>query len=491
VPTASGRCTEKRPPLDWPGSPTARTESDESHAYRAALERLYRRRRFGLRPGLEVIHALLDELGQPERKWKAIHVTGSKGKGSVAAMAASVLSAALGPTGLYTSPHLQSYRERIQLDGRPILVPDLLAGLERVEGAAERVHRRLPELHEPTFFEVTTAVAFDYFARSKVAAAVIEVGIGGRWDATNVLDSPVGVISTVELEHTEILGPTLGHIAREKAGILRTGMRGVLGEQKADAVEEVTREANALGVPLWRLGRDIHVSDRKLGPRGQTFTVRTPHGERRGIRIPLAGPVQATNAGLAVAAAELYLESVGGEVGDVALRRALRGVRWRGRLEALPGRPRIFADVAHTPESARAVSAGLAELFPMAEPSENALLFGCVRGKAAREILEALRELATTLILVPVRSERSEDPRNLLPAARGRFPRTVLAPNFAEGLRLLRASVAPEGYGLVTGSDYLVGELLNVVEGADPDEPDLSDPMLTAPGVVAPAERRS
>ncbi|MCI4345731.1 MAG: bifunctional folylpolyglutamate synthase/dihydrofolate synthase [Thermoplasmata archaeon] len=463
--------------------------NDPSEPYRAALERLYRRRRFGLRPGLEVIRALLAELGDPQKAWKAIHVTGSKGKGSVAAMAAAILSASVGPTGLYTSPHLQSYRERIRVDGTEIAVPALLEGLERVESAAERVQLHHPELHEPTFFEVTTAVAFDHFARAGVAAAVIEVGIGGRWDATNVLDAPVGVVSTIELEHAEILGPTLTHIAREKAGIFHRGMRGVLGEQKPEPAEVVAREASALGVPLWRLGREIVVSDRVLGPKSQTFTVRTPRGERTKLALPLQGPVQASNAALAVASAELFLESVGKQITDAGLRRALRGVRWRGRLEALPGRPRIYADVAHTPESVRAVRTGLAELLPMSDPEENALLFGCVRGKAAGAMLETLREVASTLILVPVRSERSEDPKVLLLEARGRFPRTAIAPGFSEGLRLLRAAIGPEGFGLVVGSDYLVGELLNAVEGADPNEPDLSDPLLAAPGVERSPER--
>ncbi|MCI4363230.1 MAG: bifunctional folylpolyglutamate synthase/dihydrofolate synthase [Thermoplasmata archaeon] len=463
--------------------------SGTTDAYRAALERLYHRRRFGLRPGLEVIRALLAELGEPQRKWKAIHVTGSKGKGSVAAMAASILSVSAGPTGLYTSPHLQSYRERIQVDGTPIDVPTLLQGLERVESAAERVRLGYPELHEPTFFEVTTAVAFDHFARAGVAAAVVEVGIGGRWDATNVLEAPVGVVSSIELEHTDILGPTLTHIAHEKAGIFHPGMRGVLGEQKPGPAEAVAREASALGVPIWRLGREIMVSERELGPRSQTFNVRTPRGERTGVRIPLYGPVQASNAALAIAAAELFLEALGKRIPDAELRRALRGVRWRGRLEALPGRPRLFADVAHTPESVRAVCTALGELLPMMDPTENALLFGCVRGKAAGAMLETLREVASTLILVPVRSERSEDPKALLHEARGRFSRTVLAPTFSEGLRLLRASVAPQGLGLVVGSDYLVGELLNEVEGADPNEPDLSDPLLAPPGVGNPPER--
>jgi dihydrofolate synthase / folylpolyglutamate synthase len=452
-------------------------------AYRAALERLYQRRRFGLRPGLEVIRALLEELGHPERSWKAIHVTGSKGKGSVASMAAALLSKSFGPTGLYTSPHLQSYRERIRIDGEPIPVDQVLAGLERVEAAEAVLARARPELHRPTFFETTTALAFDYFARRRVAAAVVEVGIGGRWDATNVLGAPVAVITSVELEHTEILGSTLEAIAREKSGILHPGGRGILGERKAEPLATVEAEARRIGVPLWRLGRELDVRDRTLTPKGQEFSVVTPRGTRPRVRLPLEGPVQASNAALAVGAAELFLESVGEKLTDAAVRRALGSLRWRGRLERVPGRPALYLDVAHTPESVRAAAAGIAERLPLLDPAENAVLFGCVQGKAAPAMLETLRSLAEVLILVPVRSERTRSPKELRLDAAGRFPRTVLAGGVAEGLPLLRAAVGPGGFGLVIGSDYLVGEVLDRLEGHSSGEPDLSDPMLAAPGV--------
>ena len=204
-------------------------------AYRRTLERLFERRRFGLRPGLEVERALLRALGEPARRFPAVHVTGSKGKGSVATMAAAILTAHGLRTGLFTSPHLASYRERIRLDGREISAAEVVTGLERVEQAGERLMRSRTIDREPTFFEATTALAFDWFARQGVDAAVVEVGIGGRLDATNVLDSRVGVLTTVELEHTDLLGPTLEAIATEKAGILHRGLAGVLGELPADA----------------------------------------------------------------------------------------------------------------------------------------------------------------------------------------------------------------------------------------------------------------
>lgn len=455
-------------------------------AYAGALERLYQRRRFGLRPGLEVIGALLESLGHPEQRFRAIHITGSKGKGSVACMAAAILTESLGPTGLYTSPHLQSYRERIRIDGEPISVGEVLAGLERVEGAERALAKSHPELHAPTFFEATTALAFDHFARRKVAYAVIEVGIGGRWDATNVLGAPVAVVTSVELEHTEILGGTLEAIAREKAGILHPGARGVLGERKNEPVAVIEAEASRRGVPLWRLGSELTAVDRTLRPKGQEFTVRTPRGVRPRLRLPLEGPVQASNAALAVGASELFLDGLGRTLTDAHLRTALASVRWRGRLERIAGRPPLYLDVAHTPESVRAAAAGIAERLPLLDPAENAVLFGCVQGKAAGAMLETLSHLAEALILVPVRSERSRPTKELRVEAAGRFPRTVLAGSVADALPLLRAAVGPGGFGLVIGSDYLVGEVLDRLEGRSSGEPDLSDPMLAAPGAAAP-----
>ncbi len=467
----------RRPPASTSGA-TA------SAAYRSTLERLFERRRFGMRPGLEVIRALLDELGHPERKYPAVHVTGSKGKGSVAVMVAAILTAHGIPTGLFTSPHLVRYSERIRLDGREIDPAAVVDGVGRVEAAADRLEREGRIARAPTFFEVTTALAFDWFARRGASAAVVEVGIGGRLDSTNVLDSRVGVISTVELEHTDILGPTLDAIAREKAGILATGMVGVVGRLPPEAADTVRREADGRGVPLWWLGREVGYDDRKLSPRGQTLTVRFPGTTIEKVRLPLLGGFQAENAALAVAATARFLEATGRVPDPARLRRGLARVRWPGRLERVASDPDMFYDVAHTPGSARALAQGVAEIAPLAVPEESAVVFGCLRGKDVAGILDALEPVAKTLVLVPVRSDRSLPPADLRVAAFGRFPRIVLAPTAAEGVRLARAATGPDGLTIVTGSDYLVGELLR---GDAPDDGvDLSDPGIGPPPPRAP-----
>ncbi len=334
--------------------------------YRTTLDRLFRRRRFGMRPGLEVIRALLDELGNPERSFPAIHITGSKGKGSVAAMAQAMLSAQGVPVGLFTSPHLVSYRERIRVDGRMIPPKAVAEGVRRIDRVGEELERSGRIDRAPTFFEVTTALAFDWFRAQRVRAAVVEVGIGGRLDATNVLDARVGVVTTIELEHTDVLGPTVGAIAREKSGIFHAGMTGIVGELVPEAAAVVESEARRLGVPLWHLAKEVAVEDRALEESGQTFAVRTPVAFRSGLALPLLGRFQPPNAALAVAAVDRLAASIDLPLDEEKLRSGLRTVRWPGRLERVGRRPEVYFDVAHTPESARAVAQSLAEVAPLA-----------------------------------------------------------------------------------------------------------------------------
>lgn len=455
-------------------------------AYRESLAHLYQLRRFGAQPGLEVMQGLLEALDHPERRFPTVHVAGSKGKGSVSALTAGILTAAGLRTGLFTSPHLQSYRERIQIDREPIDPGAVIHGIDRLRALAVSLagSGRIPR--PPTFFEVTTALAFEWFAHEHVDAAVIEVGLGGRLDATNVLGAKVGVITTIEFEHTEVLGPTLTHIAHEKAGIMHPGMRLVLGETKEEPVREIARVAGIQGVPIWRLDRELRLSNRVLSAHGQKLDIATPHRELTAVDVPLLGNFQARNVTLAVAASDLFVQTIDRSLSEEEIRKGLHSIVWRGRLELAASRPPLFLDVAHTPESARAVAQSLVELFPFSEPEANGLLFGCLQGKRFEEMFESLSLLARTIVLTPIHSDRSADVEELRRAARPRFPRVVAAPSAKAGLGLARAATRAEGYTIALGSDYLVGELLNALEGTPADEPDLSDPAMRGPGQEVP-----
>jgi dihydrofolate synthase/folylpolyglutamate synthase len=309
----------------------------------------------------------------------------------------------------------------------------------------------------------------------------VEVGLGGRLDSTNVLNAPVGVITTIELEHTDVLGPTISDVAAEKAGILHAGMRGIVGVVPPEALAVIEKHARSTGVPLWHLDREIRVGPRTLSPSGQRFSVTIPGRALDRVDLPLLGRFQASNAALAVASADAFLSAVSTSVDDKHFLRALKGTRWRGRLERVAKRPDLYLDVAHTPESAHAVAESLAEISPFEDPSENVLLFGCLQGKRTEEILDRLSPLARTVVLVPVASDRALGLGDLRLAALGRFPRIVQAPTVADGLKLARAATSPNGFTLAAGSDYLVGELLNTLEGTSPDQPDLADPVSAPP----------
>lgn len=461
----------------------------EPSEYREALAHLFRLRRFGARPGLEVMQALLEALGDPQQEFRTIHVAGSKGKGSVAAIAASLLGATGRPVGLYTSPHLVSYRERARIGSETIPAEAVVDGLRRIADEESRL-RRLGRIdREPTFFEQTTALAFLWFAQRGIADAVVEVGIGGRLDATNVLRSDVGVITSIELEHTEVLGSTREAIAREKAGILRGGMDAVIGPLPHDAAHAV-----AATVPpttrLWWAGSDLGVPSRTPESRGQRLDLQTPLGRRRGLRLPLIGAHQASNAAVALAAVERYLQRRGESLTEAAARRGLANVRWRARLERISRRPEFYLDVAHTPDSVEAARTAIAELSPLLDPAGSVVVFGCLADKRVEEMLERLNLLASTCIVVPLRSSRSADPGEIARLARGRFARVVQAPDAATAYALARSAVREPGLGLVLGSDYLAGELLRHLEGSAADEPDLSDPGVEPMGAPSsPAVR--
>jgi dihydrofolate synthase / folylpolyglutamate synthase len=460
--------------------PKARTKAPaEAAAYRTTLTSLFARRRFGIRPGLEVIAALEAGLGHPERAFPSLHITGSKGKGSTAALAEAVLRGHGLRTGLFTSPHLASYRDRIQVDRTPIPRAEVIDGVARIDALAHRLLDAGTIDRAPTFFEVTTALGMDWFARAHVDVGVIEVGMGGRLDSTNVLDARVGVLTTVELEHTELLGATVEAIAREKAGILKPGMTGVLGELPRGARAVVEAEASRAGVPLWHLGREVAVEDRTLSEDGQSFALRLPSRRIEGVTIPMFGAFQSTNAALAVAAVARWLPSVGRSLSDEATRAGLASAHWPGRLDRVARRPDLFYDVAHTPESARRVAMSLAEIAPLSDPAENAIVFGSLRGKKVEQILDAFAPMAQTLVVVPVRSDRAIPVGDLRAAAAGRFRRVVVAPNPEAGVKIARVSTGPDGFTLVVGSDYLIGELLR--PAGVTDEPDLSDPGVGGP----------
>lgn len=401
--------------------------------------------KFGIHLGLERIGACLRALGDPHRAWPGLHVGGTNGKGSTSLLLSSVLSAAGYRTGLYTSPPLECFGERIRVDGS--LLPDeAVADLYEAVLGAGREH---PEAGGLSQFEVITAMAFLHFARVPVDAAVVEVGLGGRLDATNVIVPEVAVVTNVGLEHAEHLGPTPEAIAGEKGGIVKPGVPLVTGAE-GEALEVLREAAASGGCDLRVRGLDFHVS---LGAGGLEY--RGPRWRLPGLELGLLGGFQRDNLALALAALEV-LEERGWRLPEHALRRAVREARWPGRLEVLGSGPRVVLDGAHNPHASRVLARSLREDFSY---ERLWLVLGILGDKDARSILADLLPLAQRVVATRSASARARDPEEIGRLARQLQVGELLAlPTVAAALDWALERAAPGDLVCVTGSLTTVGE---------------------------------
>jgi dihydrofolate synthase/folylpolyglutamate synthase len=402
---------------------------DRPHAYLDALQPL------AMRFGLERVQRALDALGHPERSYAILHVGGTNGKGSTCAMAAAGLRAAGHRVGLYTSPHLQEFNERIQVDGSPIADRDLASGIETVRAACPW-HEAGGEADRLTYFEFATLVGLVHFARSGVDVAVVEVGLGGRFDATNAVVPRIAAIARIGLDHTQLLGDTLESIAREKAGIFKRGVPAVVhGRQPPEAMAVLRSEAARRGAP---------------------FHVASDHWDGS---VALRGPHQQGNAGLAAAALRL-LAGTGVAVGEEEIVRGIATARWPGRLEEVGG---VLLDGAHNPDGAAALAAALPALYP-GRPVE--LVFGVLSDKDVRGILEALRPAVRRFHMVAPASARARAADAVRDLARSLGADAEAHTGTADALACARRAAGESGVVCVAGSLYLVGEARALLGGS-------------------------
>ena len=403
----------------------------------------------GMRPGLERIETLLEALGNPERRYTLVQVAGTNGKGSVAAMLAAILKADGRRVGLYTSPHLVSFRERIRVDGEAIAEDDVADGFDAIATLVARL--------DATMFEASTALALDHFAREAVDVAVLEVGLGGRLDATTVGTPAVTALARIDLDHQEVLGATLAAIATEKAAIIRSGVA-VSAAQAPEAADVLLARAAAVGVPLLMEGRELSVRVRARDLEAQTIDAAGPGWRLEGLRLPLLGVYQPSNALVALAAARTL------GVRDAACREGLARARWPGRFEVLRARDRIVVlDGAHNPAGAAALAASLTEWFGT---TPLTLVFGALRDKDAPGMLAALAPRARRLIFTASSSPRAARPEALRDAAPAGAA-VELAESAPEALAL--AAREPRTPILcVAGSLSLLGDVLRATRGDKP-----------------------
>lgn len=432
--------------------------------YAEATSYLYGLRRFGWRPGLATIARLLALVDDPQAGMPCVHIGGTNGKGSTAAMVEAILRAAGRRTGLYTSPHLLSFTERIRVTGTPIGEGEIVALTEQLKTlsaghfASETTSPASGLLPHPTFFELTTAMAFLHFRRRDVDAAVIEVGLGGRLDATNVIVPRVAVITNIALEHEAYLGRTVSEIAGEKAGIIKADVPVVTGT-RGQALDVIRRAAAARGAHVVSVADSYHWTVRESSLSGQVFDLDGPCGRHEALRIPLLGRHQVDNAVLAVAAVEAARER-GLPADDVAIRQGLARAAWPGRLQIVQGTPRIILDGAHNPAGAQALAAFLAE--HRADLGRLTLVFGVLKDKNWAAMLDCLVPLADAIILTRPPTDRGADPTEVRSAVRAPA-RASVAQEPAEALALARSAAGRTDTVLVAGSLYTVAAATRVL----------------------------
>ncbi len=372
---------------------------------------------FGIKLGLDNIRRLLDHLGNPERQLRILHVAGTNGKGSVCAMLDSVFRAANLQSGLYTSPHLCDFRERVLVNGRMISKEATAELLTRLRDFCK------DWTHSPTFFELSTALALGHFARERCDFVILETGMGGRLDATNASTPIVSIITPIAIDHADWLGDSISNIATEKAGIIKPGIPVISAPQPPEAAEVLRAKAAECRSPL-------------------TFVDRPYEGE-----TGLEGTHQKWNASLAVAA----IRSAGFSAGDPAVAIGLRKVSWPARFQRIGNR--IILDGAHNPHAATALVKTWRETFGPEKPS---VIFGAMKDKACPEMLAILSEIAASFFFVPVANPRSSDPAEL--AQSTRCPAKIF-PSLSAAIDSAIAEPPPV---LITGSLFLAGEALDI-----------------------------
>jgi dihydrofolate synthase/folylpolyglutamate synthase len=420
-------------------------------SYEASLAWLYALQPRGIRLELDRMRQACARRGHPERKLRVVHVAGTNGKGSTSAMIAAIARASGQHVGLYTSPHLHSFRERIQIDGVPLSKEEVVTRVQAIRAMLEE-----PGAPELTFFEVTTLLAFEAFAERDLDLVVLEVGLGGRLDATNVIAHPaLTVITRIDVDHQSYLGDSRGQIAGEKAGILKVNVpvihaadEGWSGPPEEAATPVIAQTAARLGARVEVLGLDVIARDATQVTRASRTI--------ENLAPSLLGPFQRTNVGLAVGAAML----LGYE--DEAIRAGVANVVWPGRLELLKGTPSVLLDAAHNPNGAE----GLAAFLRTRAPEKRVLLFGAMADKDWRAMLQTLAQVVDAFVFVAPEMKRAERPERFLEVHAGQA-----AASIEEGLALARLEAGEDGLVVACGSIFVLSEVRAILLGVEHEPP--------------------
>ena len=416
-------------------------------SYQASLDFLFNLEKSGIKLGLERTLALLAEIGNPHHGFRSVHIAGTNGKGSVACFLNSIFHRAGQVTGLFTSPHLVDYRERIRTGGSSITRRQLTSLVNRLAPAIRQTG--------VSYFEATTVLAFEHFVRKKVETAVVEVGMGGRLDSTNVLRPMVSCITSIGLDHTRYLGGTLSMIAAEKAGIIKSGVPVVCGTLPARASGTIRRIARSRSSRVFEIGKHARVKALETGVDGSVIEYKGLHGTQT-YKIASPGLHQAANAATALLTAEVLREQ-GLRIGKKAVLDGLREAFWPGRFQVLSRRPLVILDAAHNTAGARALSKTLRAIGIRSDVT----VFGALRDKDYGKMLKALSGVSANFVLTKPASNRALPVARLKEAARDLGLKAGATASVARALEIARDRCGPDGTMLICGSLYMIGEAMD------------------------------
>jgi dihydrofolate synthase/folylpolyglutamate synthase len=424
--------------------------------YESAIEYLESHIDLGMKPGLNRMVELLEMMGHPEAGYPIVHVAGTNGKTSTSRLITVILAAHGLNTGTFTSPHLERIEERIGVNGRTSTSEEFAQAVSDVAGFADLFQQRTGD--SPSYFELTAAMAFAWFSENSVDAAVVEVGLGGRLDATNAADAEVAVVTGIDFDHTEILGTTIEAIATEKLGIVKPGSMLVTGSMPEDAIRVARATASELGATHYEFEKDFRIEGSDRGVGGWLVSINGTRGDYEDVFLPLRGRHQIANLAVAVAASEALL---GGPLDDEVLRSGVAAVTSPGRLELVASSPLVLIDGAHNPQGMRALAASLTEEFAN---QSWVLVMSSMKDKDLTQIVPQLKGRIRSAIATEVGSSRSRSADDLAAVLESSLEVPVEAvPDPAAALARAREVAGPEGAVLVTGSLYLVGAIRSLL----------------------------
>jgi dihydrofolate synthase/folylpolyglutamate synthase len=415
--------------------------------YQQAINYLNSLGRFGMHFGLERMEKMMEHLGNPHQKLKAIHITGTNGKGSTAMMIGSILKKAGYKVGVYTSPHLDDFRERIQINDKFISKEDVARITEKIKPITQKTLAETGS--NPTFFEVVTAIALKYFSDEGVDYLVLEVGLGGRLDATNVVNSKVCIITNIDYEHTDILGNSLSSIAKEKGGIIKNGAFVITSETKKEVLhilEKICKEKNA---KLFKIQKEFEITKIESDSEKNIFNIESKFYSYKKLIVPLIGEHQIINASMAIAA----VKSLDKNIDKKSIQEGLVKTHWPGRLEIISRKPLIVMDAAHNPAAMRQLVNSL-KLFNY---KRMILVFGVMKDKDIKKIMKIIAPKASITIINKPRVERAAEPKLIQKYAR-KFSETIIIKDVKKSIRYAKSIASKGDLICVTGSIYMLSE---------------------------------